>query len=377
MTIDYRPGLYIHIPYCVRKCAYCDFCSFPIASGDGLEPYIDALIREAESYSGMIDRPFSTLFIGGGTPSLLSGDMMGRLLDRLSVIFPLSSDCEVTMESNPGTLCRDSLLAYRSAGINRLSIGLQSVNDNELRALGRIHSYRDFLSSYEWAGDAGIDNINVDLMYGIPEQTPDSFERSLRAVAKLRPNHISCYGLILEPGTPLYRMKDSLTLPDEDVECDMYEMACRLLPEYGYEHYEISNYARDRAYSAHNLKYWNDCEYIGLGLSAHSYFLGKRYSNSVDMANYLADPRPQYMREDVPLLSAEDEEFEYGMLNLRLRWGLSLTDFKRRFGHSFTDGRMDTLGKFQNMGLLQISDERVYFTERGMYLSNDLLSEIL
>ena len=376
MITDRRTGLYIHIPFCKRKCRYCDFCSFTDWESGDFDRYIEAVLAEASDYRGRVGE-ISTVFIGGGTPSLLSPSQMDRLLMGLSSACSFSRDCEITAEVNPGTVNADKLRVYRDLGINRLSFGVQSVNENELKSLGRIHTFDDFLSCYRLARDVGFDNVSVDLMYGIPEQTVRSFEKTLRVISELSPEHISCYGLILEEGTPLYARRDSLVFPSEDEECDMYSLACKMLSNSGYEHYEISNYAREGKYCRHNLKYWTDSEYIGLGLTAHSYFDGKRYGNSTDLGQYISLPQSQYSRGNYTEIAPEDERFEYGMLNLRLKWGISLEDYRLRFGVDFTRGREKLIEKYLRLGLADISNGSFFLTERGFYLSNNIMSEIL
>lgn len=367
-------GLYIHIPFCVRKCSYCDFCSVAAWDEAFVDAYIDRLLSELSGYKRQVRIPVDTLYLGGGTPSLLTGGQLTRIVSAVREVFSLSPDTEFTIEANPGTLTEDKLSAYRALGVNRLSLGLQSIHDNELKMLGRIHTYEDFLNSYRMARAVGYDNISVDLMYGIPRQTRESYLHSLRAVTSLGPEHISAYGLIVEPGTRFCDMGDALRLPDEDEECDMYYMAHELLSAEGYLHYEISNYARAGRMSRHNLKYWRDSEYIGVGAAAYSYFEGKRYGNTRDLDRYMAGL-------DIPecseTLTAETERYEYAMMHLRLSFGISLSEYRRRFGEDFLYGREETVGRYVGMGLAVLDEDRFYLTERGFYLSNTILSDIL
>ncbi len=366
-------GIYIHIPFCVRKCNYCDFCSFSGVEADVRERYIERLLGEISSYKREPRLDIDTLFFGGGTPSLLSQDELSRILAALRTAFSFSPDTEFTLEVNPGTVSRDKLCTLKALGVNRLSFGLQSIHENELKKLGRIHSYAEFLQSYRDAREVGFDNISVDLMYGIPEQTPTSFEKTLSCVTALSPEHISVYSLIIEEGTPFYECRASLKLPDEDEDCGMYDSACKMLLECGYTHYEISNYARGELFSRHNLKYWQAEEYLGFGLSAHSYFEGKRFSNTESMSEYISGAPT----ENTGALSPEELEYEYAMLALRTSFGFSLDEYKKRFGKDFLFGREAAVKRFAELGLLTVKNGVIAFTERGFYISNTLLCELL
>lgn len=367
-------GLYVHIPYCVRKCNYCDFCSLPNGRDAVPDAYIDALCKEIASYQSDTKRMLDTVYFGGGTPSLLSASQVGRIMAEIRKTFVLSDFPEITFEANPGTLTYDKAAAFKSLGFNRVSVGLQSIHENEMKKLGRIHDYQDFLTSFKLLRDAGFDNINVDLMYGIPYQTPDSFRRTLDAVVALSPEHISAYGLILEEGTPLYRERDCLPLPSLDEECDMYDIACDVLSRSGYVHYEISNYAREDKRSRHNLLYWTLSEYIGVGSSSHSFLDGVRYYNTDDVSEYIE----KSLCGNLTHSECEvDLAFEYVMLALRLRDGFLLSDYEERFGASFTVGKEDVISRLSEAGLITLTDGRLALTERGFYLSNSILVEIL
>ncbi len=359
-------GLYIHIPFCVRKCNYCDFCSKP-PTGNDFDKYFSRLKSEFREYKRTPKIRVNTVFIGGGTPSLLPVGYFTRLFDLVRDSFDLCPDCEITTEINPGTLTRERAIEYKALGISRISIGLQSIHENELKRLGRIHSYDDFLASFSLLSELGFDNISVDLMYGIPEQTSESLTKTLSAVTSLNPSHISLYGLIIEDGTEFGREWKGLPLPTEDEECDMYYLACERLRDAGYSHYEISNYAKTGFECRHNLKYWNTDEYIGIGATAHSFFEGKRYGNTRDLFEIVRDP------------AANDESSydEYVMMRLRLSEGISLSEFKRKFGFDFTDGRDKILSELENHGLLTLNGDRLALTEHGFYVSNSILTEIL
>ncbi len=289
--------------------------------------------------------------------------------------FVILPDSEFTVEANPKTLDEEKLAVFKKCGVNRLSIGLQSIHGNELKILGRIHSYDDFLVSYNLARDFGFDNINIDLMYGIPEQTEESFKATLDTVLELSPQHISLYGLILEEGTPFFENRENLVLPSEDKECDMYYIATRILRDKGYSHYEISNYAKDGYECRHNLKYWRCEEYIGVGLSAYSYFGGHRYGNTDISEEYLSENCVKYQRSEA--ICESDKAYEYVMLRLRLAEGFSLSDYQRRFGTDFYDGRKEAIDKFIKMGYLTVQDDHLSLTERGFYVDNAILTELI
>ncbi len=368
-------GLYVHTPLCVRKCNYCDFCSYTAASAEWRDDYIGKLCTEIEGYKGS-DITLDTIFFGGGTPSLLTASEFSKIFDSVKKTFIIDSDVEFTLEANPKTLRRENLKEYISCGVNRLSIGLQSIHENETKILGRIHNFLDFLESYSLARDRGIKNINVDLMYGIPEQTIDSFSKTLDMVLSLDPEHISLYGLILEDGTPFWKMKDELRIPTEDTECDMYYLASKKLAENGYSHYEISNYAKSGKESRHNLKYWRCEEYIGVGVSAYSYFNGERFGNSSDVFEYLSENREKYnYREKI---YRNDKMYEYVMLGLRLKEGISLSSYKSVFGVDFIDSkRKIKIDELISGGYMTSVGDRLSLTERGFYISNAILCELL
>ena len=367
-------GLYLHVPFCVSKCNYCDFCSFPIGRCDWVDNYIDALLTDIQSYKDE-HICLDSIFIGGGTPSLLSTENFERIVHAVNECFEILPDCEFTVEANPGTLDADKLKTFHRLGVNRLSLGLQSIHENELKKLGRIHSYEDFLNSYTLARKIGFENINVDLMYAIPEQTIDSFKNTLENVITLCPQHISLYGLIIEEETPFFKNFDNLNLPGEDSECNMYSLACDMMRKAGYRHYEISNYAFRGKESRHNLKYWRCDDYIGVGLSAHSCFRGVRYANPDNVGEYLADPKGRIGCEDP--ISQNDRAYEFVMLGLRLGDGFSLDEFKVKFGYDFLSDREKTVKSLVSAGYAFINDNRLALTERGMYVSNAILTDLI
>ena len=367
-------GLYVHIPFCVKKCNYCDFCSVP-CDKDKVNEYVMNLLSEIESYKRIPKIEVDTVFFGGGTPSIISAELFLKIASAIRNSFDLTENCEFSIEVNPATLDEKKTEAFIEAGVNRVSIGLQSIHENEMKILGRIHTYKEFEKTYRMVRDAGISNVNVDLMYGIPEQTSDSLKKTIESVISLSPEHISAYGLIVEEGTPFYEKRCELALPDEDTEYDMYVMIHKTLTDAGYSHYEISNYARDGYQSKHNLKYWRDEEYIGVGLAAHSYFSGKRFYNTEKFDEYFDGFGAKYRKAENS--SCGIDEFEYAMLGLRLSEGISLSEYEKLFSKSFAVGKEEKLKSYIEAGLMEISDGRLSFTAKGFYVSNSILADLL
>ena len=367
--------LYIHIPFCIKKCDYCDFLSGPVSRA-GQEDYVYALLREIKEAASREKRPVSTLFIGGGTPSVLPVDLMELLLSELSEQFRFLPAAECTIEANPGTLTEEKLVLYRKYGLNRISIGLQSPVDQELKMLGRIHDYREFLESYELARHVGFDNINVDLMFAIPGQSYEGWVRNLRTVAALAPEHISAYSLIIEEGTPFFSRK--LDLPDEDTEYRMYEDVAGILGEYGYHQYEISNYARSGFECRHNKGYWTRMDYLGLGLGAASLIGKKRFTNTNIMEEYLNHSRDLTgIRKDVEILEKKDEMGEFMFLGLRMTEGVSEEEFQEYFHVSVEKIYGRVIEKYIRQGLLERRNGRIFLTRRGIHVSNAVMADFL
>lgn len=385
---------------------YCDFVSGP-ASLYTKRDYVNCLLKEIEIRAESMC-PFTengnvsdlqadekknnqateyladTVFIGGGTPSVLEGEWIKEILCKLKARFTFTQDCEFSIEVNPGTVDYDKLIKYREAGINRLSIGLQSCNDNELKALGRIHDYKTFLDTYNLARKAGFENINVDLMSSVPEQTEDSFEHSLRKVAELNPEHISVYSLIVEEGTPFYDM--DLKLPDEETERNIYYATKRILQEYGYEQYEISNYAKPGRECKHNIRYWQCREYLGFGVAAASYLNGVRWKNTENINKYikymqgvLADNEMEkdYFYAEKEILTREEMCGEFMFMGLRMNEGVSEEEFKRRFGCTMDQKYGDVLEKHVRNGLLVEGDKCIMLTEKGRDVCNFVMADFL
>jgi oxygen-independent coproporphyrinogen-3 oxidase len=375
------PGLYVHIPFCVRKCRYCDFVSFP--DPDGIGDYLVALeteIRMRPQEEAGMPEAFDTVFLGGGTPSLLSGAQMERLMDRLRSSYRIRPDAEITVECNPGTADREKLAAYAGSGINRLSVGLQSASDALLARIGRIHRKADFLRCMEDAEAAGLVNRSADVMHGLPGQTLDDYLETLETAVGCGITHLSSYALILEEGTPLYADVRSgrETVPDEDETADMEDAGLELLERQGFERYEISNFARPGYACRHNIGYWENGPYLGLGIAAHSSLRrgGRmvRTANRKDRAGYLACLRegrlPFETEEEIP---AREEMLETVMVGLRMTAGISLAGFRERFGMDLMKAYPDSVRELARKGWARRTEERFFLTKEGLDLQNRAL----
>ena len=373
-------GLYIHIPFCVKKCEYCDFLSWN-AGEEERQQYVAALLSEIESYREFAKGyRVSTIFIGGGTPSVLLPKQMEDILQKIYEIFELERRPEITIEVNPGTVDEEKLQCYKENGVNRLSMGLQSVKDEKLRLLGRIHTYQEFVESYELARKAGFDNISIDLISSVPGQTLQEWKEELETAAAQNPEHISVYQLIIEEGTPFYEKyaEHPELLPDEETSREIYLWTGKFLKEAGYEQYEISNYAKPGKESRHNLKYWERGDYLGLGLGAASMVQNIRMSNTKDMRTYLERcDKPKTMREDVQFLEEPRQMEEFMFLGLRKTRGVSKKEFKRIFGREMDMVYEKALHKCLENGMLLEHKDRIFLSEEGTLLSNMVLSEFL
>ena len=373
-------GLYVHIPFCVKKCGYCDFLSW-CGTSEEKETYVQALLKEIESYREFArGYRVSTVFVGGGTPSVLEAGQMEVVLLNIQEVFELEKKPEITLEMNPGTVTEEKLQCYKENGVNRLSIGLQSVKNEKLEVLGRIHSYEEFLESYELARKAGFTNISVDLISSIPGQKLEEWKEELAALSALSPEHISVYQLIIEAETPFYEKyaEHEELLPDEEESREIYLWTGSFLKEQGYEQYEISNYAKPGKESRHNLKYWERGDYLGLGLGAASMVRNIRMSNTKDMKTYLERcGQPKTMREDVQFLEEARQMEEFMFLGLRKTRGVSRKEFRRIFGQEMDMVYEKALHKCLENGMLKEHKDRVYLSEEGVLLSNAVLSEFL
>ena len=374
-------GLYIHIPFCNSKCLYCDFYS--ITDLAHISSFLAALENEME-LAGQSAPIFDTLYIGGGTPSVLDGTAIERIVAEAFKHFSIRSDAEVTIEVNPGTVALEDLRQYRQSGINRLNIGIQSFQEENLKFLGRSHSRKEALSSIAWARLAGFENIGLDLIYGLPEQEESRWLPDLDQAIQISPEHLSCYLLTREVGTPLDReaLAGRLRLPPEDHLCSLFETTIDYLTDHDYLHYEVSNFARksDKGRSSwmsrHNQKYWSFAPYIGLGPSAHSYLAPERHWNHRNIEKYFQDIRqgklPLAEKEQ---LTREQMMMEAIYLGLRTSQGIDSGDFQRRFGIDFLETFRQTIAEFEKDGLMEVSQNHCGLTPKGMVLLDGITAE--
>ena len=371
-------GLYIHIPFCTQKCVYCDFYSLPRSENrmdrytQALRTHLTALAPQAAGYT------VDTVYFGGGTPSYLGTDRLTALLDTVRAHYALSPEAEITFEANPDSACdAEALRALRQSGFNRISLGMQSACDEELRRIGRIHTAAQLTDAVAAARVAGFDNLSLDLIYGLPGQTMERWQKNLAAAAALQPEHLSCYGLKVEEGTPLFAMADSAALPDDEAQADMYLYTVDYLQRQGYGQYEISNFAKSGRESRHNLKYWKLEEYLGFGPGAHSDFGGVRFAWERDLTAYIrgveegAPPRS----ESQPV-SPQERHDEWIMLGLRTARGLEPTEYEQRFSRPFARF-LPFLAQCREAGYAADEDGRWHLTPRGFLLSNQIISSLL
>lgn len=365
-------GIYIHIPFCIKKCGYCDFCSYPGKDTEYMRAYTQELckrIKQTEADGYTVD----TVYFGGGTPSLLPLEQTENVLNAITSAFNVSPNAEITLECNPITAQLDYFRSIRNMGMNRLSIGLQSAHDSELKLLGRAHSCADFVHCYSDAQRAGFDNISADIMYGIPDQTLDSLADTLKFLCTLSPQHISAYGLTVEEGTDFHRHRNKLALADDDMQAQMYYLCSEKLEKCGYHKYEISNFSRTGFESKHNLRYWKGLEYIGFGVAAHSYFRNERFGNSRDINAFLEG---KDITEERQALNDSDKKREYIMLRLRLAEGISAADYKNCFGKELWQD-IPSLKAYIEQGFMMSNGEHISFTDKGFLVSNTILSDII
>ena len=372
-------GLYIHIPFCKKKCYYCDFISYS-GKNNCIVEYVEALKNEIKrelNNINYVEYRVSTIYIGGGTPSFISSKHIVDILNAIKEIISIDN-VEITIEINPGTVTLKKLEDYKNAGINRLSIGLQETHDKLLKTIGRIHSYKDFLEAYNLSRNIGFKNINIDLMIGLPNQSIKNIKSSFKKIIDLNPEHISVYSLILEEGTVLYNKCENkdLVLPDEETERNMYWYVKNTLENAGYIHYEISNFARKWFESKHNMNCWNQEEYLGFGLAAHSYFNKERYANTTDMKEYLefkgVNCKIVYEKQNV-----EDEKKEYMLLGLRKIEGVNIQKFKNKFGENPIFIFKKELNKLVEEDLLVIDGNFIKLTNKGLDLANIVWEEFV
>ena len=379
MNKTYEKGIYIHIPFCVHKCIYCDFLSAP-ADDDVKYAYTKALINEIRNTAdGQVKDKITSIFFGGGTPSVLPDCCIADILMAVRDCFDISDDAEITMECNPGTVNESRLSEYRAAGVNRLSFGLQSADNNELKMLGRIHAFEQFAESFRLARNAGFKNINVDLMSAIPGQTEATLENTFDKVMALQPEHISVYSLILEDGTYLADNIDKFPpVPDEDEDRRMYHMTKERLYSAGYERYEISNYSRPGYECRHNLLYWNRGEYYGFGCSAAGFIGNERYSDIRDVKKYIEfNGDIEKLHENIEILTKEDAMEEFMFLGLRKMAGVDVMDFQRRFGVPIENVYAKEIEHNIDKGLLIRQGDMLKLTEYGIDICNTVMSDFI
>ena len=368
-------GLYIHIPFCRSKCLYCDFCSLPNRSAKDHEAYVNALCRDLSTRAAACrEHTVDTVYLGGGTPTHLSPTLLVRILETVFKNYRVSANAEITLECNPATANRDAFGILRGAGFNRISIGLQSAHAEELRALGRLHSFDDLKNTISDARAAGFENVSVDVMFGIPHQTLQSYLQTIERLTTLSPEHISAYGLTIEDGTPFGKAKDRLPLPDEEETRQMYLKGIETLRAHGYDQYEISNFSKRGYQSRHNLKYWNCEEYLGFGPAAYSDFGNQRFGNSRDQKAYL-DGNDILAESETP--SQEERLNEYVMLRLRLCDGIDENEFAARYGCSFEERFGTHMARYEAGGFVRRTQNGWALTAQGFYVSNTILCELL
>lgn len=371
-----RPlALYLHIPFCAAKCAYCDFASYP-GREDVWEEYTNLLSGELRAWKEELSEyEAATVFFGGGTPSLIPAEKIARLMDNVRSCVDVRADAEVTIESNPGTLTKEKLRLYRGSGINRISIGAQAMDDRLLRALGRIHTSDQVCEAVSMAREAGFENLSLDLMYALPEQSADDWMKTLERAVRLQPEHLSAYSLIVEEGTPMAGRVESgaAVVPDDDAVVEMQRTAVQYLAEAGYHRYEISNYAKDGCECRHNIVYWQRGEYLGVGCAAHSMMKETRFENPRSLKEYLSGVR----KLDVTPLTREDAMEETLMLSTRMCRGLDLAAWQRNFGEDFAAKRAKKLAQLEKMGLVRIADGFMQLTRTGLELQNAVVVELM
>lgn len=376
-----RFGIYVHIPFCKQKCKYCDFISFA-SYEEKYKEYVESLINEIKNKKIENSKLVNTIYIGGGTPSILNSEYIINILDAMKERFKLDEECEITIEINPGTITKTKLEDYKKAGINRLSIGLQSTSDRILNLIGRIHSYEDFLNTYKLAKEVGFENINVDLMLAIPTQTEIELLDSVQKVIDLNPNHISLYSLILEEGTELERMisEGKYELLPEEIERKMYWETKKLLESNGYNHYEISNFSKLGFESKHNRDCWNQEEYIGFGLAAHSYYNNMRFANINSLENYINNIKNNNIEKNVEVHEVQDKPSkmrEFMLIGLRQINGVKISDFERKFRINPLFYFRFEISKLTDEDLIEVDLDNIKLTEKGLDLANQVFEEFI
>lgn len=377
-------GIYIHIPFCMQKCLYCDFVSY-INKSECVKEYINCMIKEIQSYD-LKKYNITTIYIGGGTPSFIESDYIKEIINviqnKLEKNDTRWEDIEITIEANPGTITLEKLNDYKTAGINRISLGLQATQDRLLKQIGRIHNYKDFLEAYELLKRVGFNNINVDLMIGLPNQSIKDLKESLEKIIKLDPNHISVYSLIIEDGTPISKLLDEekIKLPEEEIERQMYWYVKNKLELNGYNHYEISNFSKKGKESKHNLNCWKQKQYIGVGAAAHSYFKDIRYSNTNNIEEYIKNIKENNIEKNRKIeekQTIEDKKNEFMMLGFRMIEGVNIADFKAKFVDNPLYLYREKIKKLTDEGLIEVDLNNIKLTNKGLDLANVVFEEFI
>lgn len=378
MMKNRKLGIYIHIPFCARKCNYCDFLSAP-ETRETKERYLSLLDREMQLYKEIVSaREADTLFIGGGTPSFLETDLTDKLLCSVKKWIPSENLKEFTIECNPNSVTEEKLNLYKEAGVTRISLGMQSACDEELKKLGRLHSVKEFEKTYELVRKHGFERVNIDVMAAIPGQTIESYKHTLEYVVGLSPEHISSYSLIIEEGTPFYEKYRENPPVDEDTDRQMYDLTKEILGRHGYHRYEISNYAKEGQECIHNLKYWQGGDYLGLGLGAASCMEHERWSNVRGLTDYEDRIcRGQKPVEQTEELGEEEQKAEFMFLGLRCMEGVSAERFEKKFHQSVEERYGKVLHKYENMGLMRLANGNWQLTEQGIDVSNHIFADFL
>ena len=377
-------GIYIHIPFCMQKCLYCDFVSY-INKSECVKEYINCMIKEIQSYD-FKKYNITTIYIGGGTPSFIESDYIKEIINviqnKLEKNDTRWEDIEITIEVNPGTVTLEKLNDYKTVGINRISLGLQATQDRLLKQIGRIHNYKDFLEAYELLKRVGFNNINVDLMIWLPNQSIKDLKESLEKIIKLNPNHISVYSLIIEDGTPISKLLDEekIKLPDEEIERQMYWYVKNKLELNGYNHYEISNFSKKGKESKHNLNCWKQKQYIGIGAAAHSYFKDIRYSNTNNIEEYIKNIKENNIEKNKKIeekQTIEDKKNEFMMLGFRMIEGVDIADFKAKFVDNPLYVYREKIKKLTDEGLIEVDLNNIKLTNKGLDLANVVFEEFI
>ena len=370
-------GIYIHIPFCRSKCEYCDFYSIPGKHEDLYADYTDAVCRHIKETGPLApNHRVDTIYFGGGTPSYFGAEGLATILTAVRKHFDVAPDAEITFECNPDSVTDQLLRRLKAEGFNRASLGIQSDDDKILQSLGRPHTYKQAVQAFQKLRKAGFDNISVDLMYGLPQQSPFTWRDTLQNVLSLHPEHVSCYGLKVEEGTPLYAYQDSVFLPSDDTQVDMYLAACEILQDNGFRQYEISNFARRGKYSKHNMKYWTGMEYIGFGPNAASDFAGKYFTMVGDLQAYIDGIRSGgQVIADVLEIPVRERAGDYLMLRLRTNHGISAIEYERQYLLPF--GPLEAeLKRCLERGHAVFENDRWHLTPKGMMVSNSIISEL-